>query len=598
MKLIQSINKIFLISERNIIINMGKNIFRQTWQNESIKFRDDVRFNWNTSSSLAEHAHTAWEMALNLRDNGQDIKLVFHAINRSTHVWVVDATWNILFENKATELFDEWSSATKDKKSKKRSNTQICPVNMLNTSWILWQKNEISNWERRYWELHFEKSNWTNWILWIAITAIRNVIFKWKKHDLLFLCECRDISEMKLTEMAMKAELDARNNQKWAILSAFHDIQAPLWAIVWFVQQLKEWVPNISENLNHILDTVRHLSDITKWILDHAKNSEWKTEINFSNFSLDNVLESIINTMQVSAQDKWITLDLKINWELPELTRWDETKIRRILINLIWNAIKFTQKWAVTLDVNYEKWKVIFNVSDTWIWIPEERLWDIFSAFTQTESWAQYWWTWLWLTTSKNFTELMWWNIRVKSEVWKWSTFTVELPLEEIVIEDIEIVKVSKNKEKLEPISEEQREKYRSEFKILFADDTAVARVALPWLLRKWGYTVEVTSNWKEALDRFAKWWIEFAILDGNMPNMKWWEVAKQIKKSNPDLPIYSYSWSSDNNTDWLLRSENTVLFDQAWVNWHFCKIIEPDVIKETLLAHLDQYIREEIRNK
>lgn len=603
MKII-SINNVFSTAKNNIFNNLNKNLFRHSWLDEplGVQFNEEIRF-WN-NASLAEQVHTAGQIAINLRDNDQDIKTVFHTISKKVHIWIVDPEWNILSESKNYDLFLA-ESEEKGKKRKKKDNISICPVNMLKTSWILWKKSDVKDWERIYWELPFETSNKTSWILGIAITAIRNAIFKWDKHKLLFLCECRDISQIKLTEMAIAAEAEARKNQMTHMAWIFHDIKAPLWAILLDTHSIKEDGQLNEKQLNNIQNmqnSMKQIKEVIEWVLVHTKASEWKIEAYKTNFYLDEKLESIISIMQKNAENKWIWLRLEIEWEIPEIVNWDQTNLSRILINLISNAIKFTQHWEILLRVSYENWIAKLSVSDSWIWIEREKLNEIFVAFSQAQWWEtsnKFWGTWLWLTISKSLAELLWGNISVESAVWKWSIFTVELPLDEVVINEAKVITESNQENRLMQITDEQREKYKPEYKILLAEDNTVMQHKMKRLLGNWWYPTLTANDWLEAMNLFNKWWIEFCILDGNMPNLKWWETTEQIRQKNKNIPIYSYSWSADRDQDWnwLLRSENEPLFEKAWVNWHFSKLIEPELIKEILQAHLDQFIRAKIQN-
>jgi signal transduction histidine kinase len=111
----------------------------------------------------------------------------------------------------------------------------------------------------------------------------------------------------------------------------------------------------------------------------------------------------------------------------------DEWKIWQIIINLVGNAIKFTDKGSVEISCKKDGNNLLFSVKDTWVWVPKDEQESIFEAFEQAhndQTKIMYWWTWLWLSISKNFVEMMWGEMWLESQEWEWTTFYFTLPIQ------------------------------------------------------------------------------------------------------------------------------------------------------------------------
>jgi signal transduction histidine kinase len=146
------------------------------------------------------------------------------------------------------------------------------------------------------------------------------------------------------------------------------------------------------------------------------------------------LLKSVYNDVFLEAKAKQIDFEIEIDKDLKWQSFYiDEDKIKQVFINLISNAIKFTNPWwKVVLKATKLKNKVLFEIIDNGIWIPKERLKDIFNKFTQVESSMQRQnanWIWIGLALCKSYIEDFGSKIEVKSELGKWSNFNFELKL-------------------------------------------------------------------------------------------------------------------------------------------------------------------------
>jgi len=150
------------------------------------------------------------------------------------------------------------------------------------------------------------------------------------------------------------------------------------------------------------------------------------------NINITDLLKSVYNDIFLEVENKNVSLEIEIDKNLKEKQiNIDSDKIRQVFINMINNAVKFTDVWwKIIIKATKIKNKVKFEIIDNGIWIPKEKIDTIFEKFSQIESSLQRnntSWLGIWLALCKNFIKDFWSEIKVKSELWKWSTFSFEL---------------------------------------------------------------------------------------------------------------------------------------------------------------------------
>ncbi|MCF7920842.1 MAG: response regulator [Candidatus Cloacimonetes bacterium] len=236
------------------------------------------------------------------------------------------------------------------------------------------------------------------------------------------------------------AEITARQAQRaMRMRSSFlanmsHEIRTPLNSIIGFSELLfeDETDPVKREKLNMIRQSGKHLLTLINSILDFSKLEAGKINIEKKEFSLDNLIQTLYYMMLVKSGDKNLDLNIKPVGIVPEMVTGDEFRLNQVLINLMNNAIKFTEKGSVTLEYGYENGIAMFSIIDTGIGIPADKIGHIFNAFEQVNSSeiSSQSGTGLGLAISKSLVNLMQGKITVESEPDVGSRFKVTIPLQ------------------------------------------------------------------------------------------------------------------------------------------------------------------------
>ena len=308
-----------------------------------------------------------------------------------------------------------------------------------------------------------------------------------------------------------------------------HEIRTPLNGIIGTAQLLS--LSELSEEQHELLQTLQSSSNllinIISDILDLSKIEADKLTLHPKTVNIRNCIKTVydITCPGVNGPGKNIKLNFNIDDKLAEYLWIDESRLQQILVNLIGNAIKFTDEGAVTLNVAVLEMQgniqqVTFSIKDTGIGISEEALMQLFKPFTQVNTTAlrKYGGTGLGLSICKKLVEMMSGKIWAESEEFEGSAFNFSLP--------ISIVSVKKAEKEL--VSHTDVYQYRP-LRILLAEDNKMNQLIAGKTFKKIGYDIDIADNGKIAIDMFTQKVYDLVFMDIQMPEMDGLQAAKYI---------------------------------------------------------------------
>jgi signal transduction histidine kinase/CheY-like chemotaxis protein len=366
-------------------------------------------------------------------------------------------------------------------------------------------------------------------------------------------------------ELELKSFLEKTKVKQKVLVKVSHEIRTPLNVIIGFSDLLKnnnnskDDIKNYSDAIYFAGNNLLHLINdyISKSALDDNKVIFEKKPLD-----LNETLDKISKFFSLKIKEKDLKFILQIQDCVPQKLIGDVNILTQILINLIQNAIKFTENGSITLSVNcYQQEEdhciIEFNVIDTGIGIPKSKQNKIFEEFSQIHSTRKNEGSGLGLMISKELVEVVGGNIFFKSESFKGTTFTVRLPF--LIHEFNQLEGITNENNNTENIFD-----YNQSFKILIAEDEMYNSLLINNLIKSKYPNVEILNvvNGLTAIEALEKDTFSIIILDLNMPYVSGIEVAKHLRENldyqNKNL-IYCSATSNDD-----LASKLRLYFDYS----------------------------------
>ncbi|MEH1940345.1 MAG: AAA family ATPase [Nostoc sp.] len=308
-----------------------------------------------------------------------------------------------------------------------------------------------------------------------------------------------------------------------------HELRTPLNGILGYAQILKReksLTNSQKDGVNIIHQCGDHLLNLINDILDLSKIEARKMELHLTDFHFPEFLESIAEICRIRAEQKGISLIFEQITQLPIGVKADEKRLRQALINLLGNAVKFTETGGVAFKVGYHEGKIRFQVEDTGIGMAPEQLEEIFLPFQQVgDSDRKAEGTGLGLAITRQLVQMMGGEIQVKSSLGKGSVFFFDLDLPE-VYQYADIVK--KEQRNIQGFKGYKR-------KLIVADDRAENRSILVKMLSPLGFEIVEAIDGQDCLNKASESNPDCILMDLLMPQMNGFETTRRIRRS-PEL--------------------------------------------------------------
>lgn len=352
-----------------------------------------------------------------------------------------------------------------------------------------------------------------------------------------FVGTVQDVNQRKQVESelieARKAAEESGKIKEQFLANMSHEIRTPMNAIIGFTSLMigqDNFSPEQKKYIKAIHDAGEHLMVIINDILDFSKIESGKMVIEKLDFSLPELIEKVMNLFKQKADEKGIQLTSVVAEDVPRHLSGDPVRLNQVLVNIIGNALKFTEKGHVKLTIRVLKntdsiATLRFSAEDTGIGISEDKINTIFESFTQAsnDTTRKYGGTGLGLTIVKKIVELQHGQIAVESKVGQGTVFHIDLPFEKSASDHIKGKREKTGQE--ESLSE-----YPKDIRVLMAEDNELNQALAISVFKKIGWDLDIAGNGLIAIEKLKSSQYDIVLMDIQMPEMDGYTATLKIR--------------------------------------------------------------------
>lgn len=328
-----------------------------------------------------------------------------------------------------------------------------------------------------------------------------------------------------------QAETAARHKSDFLAMMS-HEIRTPMNAVIGMTDLVME--TDMTKEQKEYIRTIKiageNLLSIINDVLDFSKLESGNMKLNRTRFDLEELISDVFNLMSIKVKEKNLETSWHIDENVPHNIKTDKARLRQVLINLVGNAVKFTEEGEVTLSVvtcgsENGKHCLRFSVRDTGMGIPEEELPHLFNFFSQVDVNNKEGGTGLGLAISKEIVNMMGGEINVESEVNEGTTFYFTIYADAVFPDkkEIEVGRAEESTQEEMPLAQNKS--------VLIAEDDKINQLVASRVIENIGFTADVVSNGQQAVEAVTKADYAFIFLDLQMPVMNGYEAAQEIRK-------------------------------------------------------------------
>jgi signal transduction histidine kinase/CheY-like chemotaxis protein len=389
-------------------------------------------------------------------------------------------------------------------------------------------KNELQNQKIRESRIFIISISVILFILLILIYSLyRNITTRKKNNSDLF------IANQELIKAKILAEENSSLKSQF-ISTISHELRTPLYGVIGMTNIILEENKDIvsQENLHSLRFSAQYLLALVNDLLEINKAEEKKIILKNAPFNLEDEMKIIKNSLTYMADGNGNKLNIEIDQAIPKILVADKLRLSQIMMNLISNALKFTENGSVNIavkliQINDKNCQIEMSVSDTGIGIKKENQHKIFDNFVQIErKVGDYQGTGLGLPIVKKLVTLFGGIIKVESTLKKGSKFSFNIQLDYL------------NEQPSNTTLEMENNNMEKEIRVLIVEDNKINQIVTKKIIERRNYPCTIVENGFEALEILKATAFDIILMDINMPKIDGYETSKSIRELGIEIPI------------------------------------------------------------